>query len=132
MLYEHPQVENDAARIRFARFGSSSLDLDVFAYVRSGDMAGFLEVQEDLLLRIMDIVERSGTGFAFPSSTTYLARDSGLDKDKTQEAIGAVKRWREQDELPFPNFHPSRISGFENRIEYPPPGSDVRTPKPPK
>jgi hypothetical protein len=43
-----------------------------------------------------------------------------------------VRRWREQDELPFPNFHPSRISGFENRIEYPPPGSDVRTPKPPK
>jgi MscS family membrane protein len=132
MLYEHPKVENDAARIRFARFGNSSLDLDVFAYVRSSDMAGFLEVQEDLLLRIMDIVERSGTGFAFPSSTTYLARDAGLDKDKTQEAIGAVKRWREQDELPFPNFHPSRISGFENRIEYPPPGSDVRTPKPAK
>jgi MscS family membrane protein len=132
MLYEHPRVENDSARVRFARFGNFSLDLDVFAYVRTSDMAGFLEVQEDLLLRIMDIVERGGTGFAFPSSTTYLARDSGLDKDKTQEALGAVRRWREQDELPFPNFHPSRISGFENRIEYPPPGSDVRTPKPPK
>ena len=132
MLYEHPRVENDSARVRFARFGDFSLDLDVFAYVRSSDMAGFLEVQEDLLLRIMDIVERSGTGFAFPSSTTYLARDSGLDKDKTQEAIGAVKRWREQNELPFPNYHPSRISEFENRIEYPPPGSDLRTPKPAK
>lgn len=130
MLYEHPRVENDSARIRFARFGTSSLDLEVFAYVRSEDYPRFLEVQEDLLLRIMDIVEAGGTGFAFPSSTTYLARDSGLDAQKTQDAIGAVRRWREQSELPFPDFRPSRISEFENRIEYPPPGSDVRRPQP--
>lgn len=64
-----------ARTLELTRFGASSLDMEVFAYVRVGDVNRFLEVQEDLLLRIMDIIERSGTGFAFPSSTMYLARD---------------------------------------------------------
>ena len=132
MFYEHPMVENASARIRFARFGNSSLDLDIFAYVLTGEMARFLEVQEDLLLRIMDIVESSGTGFAFPSTTAYFARDRGLDEDKTQQALDAVRQWREGQQLPFPNFHPSRIAEFENKLEYPPPGSDLRKPGGPK
>jgi MscS family membrane protein len=118
-------VESESARIRFVRFGNSSLDLEVFAYVLTGEFAKFLEVQEDLLLRIMDIVEKSGTGFAFPSSTTYLARDSGLDPAKTEEALATVGRWREESQLPFPNHHPSRISEFKGKLEYPPPGSAV-------
>jgi len=125
LLYEHPMVENESARIRFVRLGGSSLDVEIFAYVLTGDFARFLEVQEDLLLRIMDIVAASGTTFAFPSSTTYIARDTGLDGEKTQEAIARVGRWREERELPFPNFHPSQIAEFENRIEYPPTDSAI-------
>jgi MscS family membrane protein len=119
MFYEHPLVETQSARIRFVQFGGSSLDLEVFAYVLVTDYGRFLEVQEDLLLRIMDIIEASGTGVAFPSSTTYLARDSGLDHTRTEKAIEAVQRWRQERELPFPNFHPARISEFEGSIEYP-------------
>jgi MscS family membrane protein len=126
MLYEHPMVETGTARIRFVRFGGSSLDLEVFAYVLTSDYGRFLEVQEDLLLRIMDIIEASGTGVAFPSSTTYLARDSGLDEAKTQRAVATVKRWREERELPFPNFHPAQIAEFNDRLEYPRPDSAVR------
>ena len=75
MLYEHSKVESPSARIRLKGFGNSSLDLEVFAYVLETEYEPFLHVQEDLLLRIMDIVEASGSGFAFPSQTTYIARD---------------------------------------------------------
>jgi MscS family membrane protein len=126
MLYEHPMVETLTARIRFVRFGGSSLDLEVFAYVLTSDYGRFLEIQEDLLLRIMDIIEASGTGVAFPSSTTYLARDTGLDKAKTQGAVATVERWREESELPFPNFHPAQIAELKDRLEYPPLDSAVR------
>jgi len=30
LLYEHPKVQSESARVRFVRFGSSSLDLEVF------------------------------------------------------------------------------------------------------
>jgi MscS family membrane protein len=123
LLYGHPKVESSSARVRFVGFGNSSLDLEVFAYVLETEYAIFLQIQEDLLLRIMDIVAANGSGFAFPSQTTYLAQDSGINVGKTQEAILKVRQWREKGELPFPDFSPDTIAKIENRIEYPPPDS---------
>src|SRR3989304_2928954 len=74
MLYAHPKVHPDPARIRFVGFGAYSLDLEIFAYVRATDYGEFLAVQEDVYLRIMDIVAASGTGFAVPSQPTYFPR----------------------------------------------------------
>ena len=119
MLYGHPMVETHSSCVRLVRFGASSLDLEMFAYVLTSDYPTFLEVQEDLLLRIMDIIEASGTAIGFPSSTTYLARDGGLDKEKAQAAIETVKRWRAVGDLPFPNCRLERIAEIENRLDYP-------------
>jgi MscS family membrane protein len=123
MLYGHSKVESPSARIRFTGFGNSSLDLEVFAYVMETEYEPFLHVQEDLLLRIMDIVEASGSGFAFPSQTTYIARGSALDAEKSQKAVEVVRQWREQGKLPFPDFSPETISEIESKIKYPPPES---------
>ena len=118
-LYGHPRVESESARIRFVRFGGPSLDLDIFAYILTRDYGTFLEIQEDLLLRLMDIIEASGTRIALPSQMTYSASDSGLDAAKSQVAIATVQRWRQERELPFPNFAPERIAEMKNTIEYP-------------
>jgi len=126
MLYQHPKIESPSARIRFIGFGNSSLDLEVFAYVLETQYEAFLPIQEDLLLRVMDIIEASGTGFAFPSQTTYIARDSGLDAAKSQKAMETVHQWREQGNLPFPDFSPETISEIDSKIEYPPPDSALR------
>lgn len=80
VLAEHPMVKPDP-RVRFIRFGAHSLDLEVFAYVATTSWPEFLKVQEELFLTFTDVVETAGSGFAFPSSTTYLARDPGLNKD---------------------------------------------------
>jgi len=126
MLYGHSKVESASARIRFVRFGNSSLDLEVFAYVLEREYEPFLHIQEDLLLRIIDIVEASGSGFALPSQTTYLAGDVGLDGAKSQKAIETVRQWREQGKLPFPDFSPETISEMDSKIDYPPPDSALR------
>jgi MscS family membrane protein len=129
MLYEHPKVESASARVRFIEFGKSSLDLEVFAYVLETKYEPYLHIQEDLLLRIMDIIEASGSGFAFPSQTTYVARDSGLDAEKSQKAAETVHQWREQGKLPFPDFSPETISEIDGKIKYPPPDSALRDKK---
>ena len=82
MLLGHPRVHPDPARARFIGFGASSLDIEVFAYVMTSDWAEFLGIREDILLRIMDIVEQGGAAFAFPSQTLYLGRDHGPDDGK--------------------------------------------------
>ncbi len=123
LLYRHPRVDSATARVRFIAFGQSSLDVEIFAYVFESDINEFYAVQEDLLLRIMDLVESSGSGFAFPSQTLYISKDSGLDEEKSRMAADAVRDWREQGELPFPNHAPAKVAQLDNTIEYPPKGS---------
>ena len=125
LLYQHPKVEPESASIRFANFDSSSLRLEIFSYVLTRDANEFAAVREDLLLRIKEIIERSGTGLAFQSQTLYLGRDSGLDREKTAAAEKQVQQWRDQHQLPFPDFAPDQKSAFRGSIPYPPPESSV-------
>lgn len=97
MLDKHPKVDSTNARVRLIGLGSHSLDVEIFAYVFARDYAGFLELQEELLLACMEIVEKSGTGFAFPSQTLYLGRDGGLNQTRTRDAEAAIRRQREQE-----------------------------------
>jgi MscS family membrane protein len=41
MLYAHPKVDPDSARIRFVGFGVYSLDLEIFAYANTQDYGEF-------------------------------------------------------------------------------------------
>jgi MscS family membrane protein len=123
MLFEHPKVDSDSARIRFASFDPSSLSLEIFSYVLTRDMGEFTAIREDLLLRIMAIVQKSGTDFAFPSQTLYLGRDIGLDKEKASAAEQEVQQWRNQNNLPFPDFAPADKLMFRGSIVYPGPES---------
>jgi MscS family membrane protein len=126
MLYAHPRVDPRPARIRFVNFGAYSLDLEIFAYVLTSDYDEFLAIQEDIYLRIMDIVDRSGSGFAFPSQTTYFVRDSGLDTAKQEAAQAQVAAWREQDALYLPDFPPTAVADLRETLDYPPRGSARR------
>jgi MscS family membrane protein len=84
MLSGYPGVEPSTHRTRFVRCGDSSLDVEVFAYVMTPDWPGFLAVQEDLLFRVMGIIEARGTSFAFPSQTMYITKDAlGSAEEKT-------------------------------------------------
>jgi len=123
MLYAHPKVNPDPARIRFTGFGAYSLNLEIFSYVDVTDYGEFLEVAEDLNLRIMDIVEAAGSGFAFPSQTTYLEKGEGLDPERAGKAQEAVARWREERALYLPRFPQERIEELSGSLDFPPEGS---------
>jgi MscS family membrane protein len=117
MLESHPKVETTSARARFIGFGDSSLNLEIFAYVFEKDYPAFLPIQEELLLRIMDVVRESGSGLAFPSRTTYLAQDVGVDAEKSEEAVSKVQKWREKGEWPFAEYLPERAPKFNKPSE---------------
>jgi MscS family membrane protein len=128
LLYAHPMVDPDPARIRFVGFGDSSLDLEVFAYVRTADYGEFLAVCEDLYLRIMEIVAASGTGFAFPSQTLYMAADSGVDAARTRAAEAQVAAWRREAALCLPDFPDDAIAALRDTLAYPADGAAARKP----
>jgi len=75
MLLAHPMVLNDPARVRFTNFGPSSLDVDIYAFLKTEEMNDYWAVVEDLNLKLMAIVAACGVEFAFPSTSVYLEKD---------------------------------------------------------
>jgi MscS family membrane protein len=126
LLYSHPRVEVGTARVRFTELRSSSLNLELFCYILTRDGLEFLAVREDLLLRILDIVDQAGTGLALPSQTLYLGRDSGPDAEKALAAAKKVEQMRADRRLPFPDFAPTDIASMRGSVDYPPSGSVQR------
>jgi len=123
LLLGHPKVMPDPARVRFVNYGDYSKDVEVFCYLRCREQNEFLAIQEDLLLRIEDIVREAGSGFAFPSQTTYFARDTGLDEKHGEGAESDVEQLRDTGKLPFPEFNTEQREKLTDILDYPPKGS---------
>lgn len=123
LLIRHPKVAIEPARVRFVGYGAFSLDLEIFAYVTTRDFSEFLAIQEDINLRIKDIVEGIGAGFAFPSQTLYIERSAGPDPKQAEAAGQTVERWRKENRLPFPNHEEQFRYELADTLDYPPKGS---------
>lgn len=70
----------EEGRARLINISTTSLDIEVFAYVMTLDGNRFLEIQEEIYLDIMDIVQAEGVQLA-PSSTVYIEQGSQSEAD---------------------------------------------------
>jgi MscS family membrane protein len=123
LLYAHPKVSPDPARVRFVQMDTNALILEFYAFILTPTFDEFLEVQEDLLLRIMETVSRGGAGFAFPSQTVYNANDKLPPVEAVHAAEAQVQQWRDSGELQLPKFDADHIDKIRGTIEYPPKGA---------
>jgi MscS family membrane protein len=123
MLHAHPKIDSESVRVRFADFGQSSLDIGIRIYALTRDFNEYYAIREDVLLRMSEIVKKSGSGFAFPSQTLYLGRDDGLDVERGETAVKEVDSWRKAGKLPFPRLTADRIEQLKGTLDYPPRGS---------
>ena len=74
MVDDHPKT-NDEGKVRFQEFGSSSLDVLVIYFVDSPTWNDLIDVREDINYKIMEIVKKHNSDFAFPSTTVYLQKN---------------------------------------------------------
>jgi len=75
LLDQDPRVLPRSMRVRFLRFGASSLELEVFAYVLAREWSHFLEIQEELLIQIRAFISSNGAEVAYPARTIYLKNE---------------------------------------------------------
>lgn len=73
LVDEHPHTNQDG-KISFSGFGPSSLDIMVMYFIDTMDYGVFLNVKEEINLKIMEIVEANKADFAFPTQTIHLAK----------------------------------------------------------
>lgn len=62
--------------VRFIEFADSSLNFELIYYVYVKDYVDFARIVEEVNYKIVDEFAKIGVGFAFPSRTLYISKDS--------------------------------------------------------
>lgn len=78
MLKANDDIDNTQdVLVYFHEFADSSLNIMVDCFTKTTGWAAWLGVQQDVYLKIIEIVQQHGADFAFPTQTLYVEKDSG-------------------------------------------------------
>lgn len=73
MLEEHPDInQHMTLMVNFNVFNQSSLDFFIYTFTRTTDWVEYHRIKQDVLLKILSIIEELGAQCAFPSRTLYV------------------------------------------------------------
>ena len=80
MLGTHDRVLKDGHRARFKEIAEDALLVEVYAYLDTKDWSVYLELAEELNMRILEIVARAGTALSLPASSLHIEQNGGGPK----------------------------------------------------
>ena len=73
MLLAHDDIDKGKTlMVNFVAFGASSLDFFIYCFTRTTDWATYHGVKQDVLIKILKIIEGHGAEVAFPTQTVLL------------------------------------------------------------
>ncbi|MBB3061452.1 mechanosensitive ion channel family protein [Microbulbifer rhizosphaerae] len=74
MLQQHPEIDgNQTLIVNFNSFAPSSLDFFIYTFTKTTEWIRYHEIKQDILLRVLQIIEGHGASCAFPTSTLHIA-----------------------------------------------------------
>jgi MscS family membrane protein len=69
----HKEIDtSQALTVSMVEFGPSSLNIMVSAYCKTTKSAQFYVIQHDILMKILEIIDKNEAECAFPTQTLYL------------------------------------------------------------
>ena len=81
MLKAHHDIDTEKTLIvNFDCFAPSSLDFFIYTFTKTTDWIQFHEVKQNVLLKIIHIIEKNGAEIAFPTSTLHFSNQEQLKK----------------------------------------------------
>lgn len=88
MLREHPEIAQDQTQmVYFDRCAASSVDFFIYCFT-TPVWAEFHRVKEDVLLKIMAIIEQQGAEVALPTSTLHVPEGLRLQMLQDEQRLG--------------------------------------------
>lgn len=76
MLEKHPDIAKEQIlMVHFMEFGAYSLDINIYCFTRTRVWKEWRSVQENVLLKVADIIDEHGASIAFPTSVVQLERE---------------------------------------------------------
>jgi len=93
MLRAHDEIDSDNfLMVNFNAFAPSSLDFFVYCYTRTKAWAEYHRVKQDVLLRIVEIIDRHGAEIAFPTSTVHVPGGLSMTDSAAGGSAGRVEK----------------------------------------
>jgi len=87
MLQEHPDLDMEQTlMVNFNAFAASSLDFFVYTFTKTTDWIRFHEIKQDVLFKILTIIESHGAQCAFPTSTLHVPEGLALVDKRNNSA----------------------------------------------
>jgi len=94
MLIDHEELETDSRTliVNFDSYGASHLEFFIYTFTKTTQWVRYHEIKQDVLMKIMAIVNEHGAEFAFPTRTLHLVSHNddhpatGLEDDNPEEA----------------------------------------------
>ncbi len=78
MLENHPEIDSETIFVYFNEFADSSLNIFLYFFTKTINWKKYLEVREDVNLKIIEIFEKEHVEFAFPSASVYIENDDDM------------------------------------------------------
>ena len=73
MLHNHEHIsQKETLLVNFESFGDSALNIFIYTFTSTANWEKYLDIREDVHLKIMHIVEENNSSFAFPSQSIYV------------------------------------------------------------
>lgn len=72
MLSAHERLSKESLRVRFMGIGEYFQEVEIYTHAMTNSWPEFLEIREDVLLKVLDILERSGVPLALPAGVRYV------------------------------------------------------------
>ena len=77
LLSAHRQILQDNHRVRFKEIADDALLVEVYAYLDTKEWTVYLELAEELNMRILEIVAQAGTSLSLPARTLHIEQSDG-------------------------------------------------------
>ncbi len=84
MFSSHERILQDNHRVRFKEIADDALLVEVYAYLNTKDWSVYLELAEELNMRILEIVAQAGTTLSLPARTLHIEQTDSAGKAAVQ------------------------------------------------
>lgn len=88
MICSHSELDAEQTVIvNFDHFASSSLDFFIYCFTKTTNWVHYHKVKQDVLLKVIAIIENNGAECAFPTSTLHVPRGVGVQQYDKQRVF---------------------------------------------
>jgi MscS family membrane protein len=86
MLKGHPEIDTGKTlMVNFNSFAPSSLDFFIYTFTKTKNWEKYHAIKQNVLLKILKIIEDNGAEMAFPTSTILLSNQEPFKNSETQQ-----------------------------------------------